>query len=204
MRDKQLANVAERFAFDVLTHEMTVLHDDGVYRHLRFRRPEMSMYWFDIITWPGCLAINGDMQTFVFSRLTDMFEFFRGEHVNPTYWGEKLRADSGVKRYSEEKFREVVNEEVGQYGAEWPGLAEAVEEQIFDTWSGANTASEDLARLALAEFEFKPEGHEGEGFRFSDAWEWDLQEWGYQFLWCLHAIQWGIRKYDAARVEATS
>lgn len=197
--------VAERFAFDVLSHQMTVLHDDGRYRHLRFRRPETSTYWFDLVTWPGCLAINGDMQTFVFSRLTDMFEFFRGPGpVNVTYWAEKLRASSDVEGYDEEKFREVVNEIVAEHEADWPGLAKAVENEIFDAWSGTNTASEDLARLAISEFSYKPEGHEGEPFRFMDAWEWNLHEYRYQFLWCLHAIQWGIRKYDAAQHEAVN
>ena len=51
----------ERFAKDTATHAMTILRDDGLYRHLRFKRPNTSSYYFDIITWPGYLAITGDM-----------------------------------------------------------------------------------------------------------------------------------------------
>jgi hypothetical protein len=29
-------DIATRFAKDTATHRMTVLHDDGLYRHLRF------------------------------------------------------------------------------------------------------------------------------------------------------------------------
>lgn len=34
-------DIAARFARDTAQHEMTVLHDDGLYRHLRFQRT----YW---------------------------------------------------------------------------------------------------------------------------------------------------------------
>ena len=59
----------ERFLKDAAAHQMEVLRDDGVNRHLRFKNPESSAYWFEIITWPGTLCIDGDMGTFVFRRL---------------------------------------------------------------------------------------------------------------------------------------
>src|ERR1700722_8964450 len=98
---------------------MTVLHDDGLYRHLRFirmveqedgSRKPTSFYWFDVITWPGCLTINGDMETFTFSRVTDMLEFFRGHEPNYGYWAEKARGGTQVRRYSDERFRQLVAE----------------------------------------------------------------------------------------------
>jgi len=74
-----LADTAERFKRDTKDHEMTVLHEDGLYRHLRFRKPAggYSEYWFDLVTWPGVLVIRGDMETFAFSRTEDMLAFFR-------------------------------------------------------------------------------------------------------------------------------
>ena len=48
----------ERFLKNAAAHQMEVLRDDGVNRHLRFRNPESSAYWFDIITWPGTLCIE--------------------------------------------------------------------------------------------------------------------------------------------------
>jgi hypothetical protein len=32
----------------------------------------------------------------------------------------------------------------------------------------------------------------------SDTWEWDLTDWDFHFVWCLHAIAWGIQQYDNA------
>src|SRR5580692_6155935 len=96
------SDVAECFQRDTANHEMTVLHDDGLYRHLRFmqvitdeltgKQSRSSFYWFDLVTWPGNLVINGDMETFAFARSDDMFGFFRGDRINPGYWAEKVRA----------------------------------------------------------------------------------------------------------------
>src|ERR1039457_99476 len=82
----------ERFERDTAEHEMTVIHDDGLYRHLRFQKPGSWIYGYDIVTWPGYLAITGDAGEYMFARLPDMFEFFAGnDRINPQYWAEKLR-----------------------------------------------------------------------------------------------------------------
>lgn len=245
-------DTAERFASDTATHEMTVLHDDGLYRHLRFtrvvtdektgKRSKSSLYWFDLVTWPGCLAINGDCGACTFSRVTDMFEFFRGSRINPGYWAEKVRGETTVKSYDEDLFREHVWDAVKDAEKDYPGLAEAVQEEIFGTFTGYNTAYEPDARRAVEEFEFgstvtaecscgerrerlsqtdayrwhtthlasAPIGSgthritdkRVEGFRFHGAWEWNLHDFDWQFLWCCHAIQWGIRQYESRRVAA--
>jgi hypothetical protein len=66
-----------RFEAETARHGMIILHDDGVYRHLRFMDEKgSSLYWYDLVTWPGSLAFNGDYGSFVFSRSRDMFEFF--------------------------------------------------------------------------------------------------------------------------------
>lgn len=93
----------ESFMRDVATHEMTVFRDDGLYRHIRFRRPNTMRTHFDLITYPGYLCYSGDMGTYVFSRLDDMFEFFRTDRdINPGYWSEKLQAvdNHGLGRYT--------------------------------------------------------------------------------------------------------
>ena len=58
-----------RFLPDVAEHKLTVLHDEGLYRHLRFQKPGTGFYWFDLITWPGNLAFKGDMGGFMFARI---------------------------------------------------------------------------------------------------------------------------------------
>ena len=77
--EKQEILSAEGFLKDVKNHGMEVRRDDGLYRHLIFRAPKDSWHqWFEVVTWPGSLAINGDMGSWCFSRIEDMFEFFRG------------------------------------------------------------------------------------------------------------------------------
>jgi hypothetical protein len=177
---------AERFGKDVAAHEMTAMHDDGLYRHLRFKAPATGFYWFDLITWPGNLVVNGDMGTFTFSRVDDMFTFFRGDRINPGYWAEKVRAGSGIKIYSEDLFKQLVAERIEDYAEEHPGLAGAVKTEILNS---DEIYYEDGARSLLAAFEH-------DGFTFADTWEWGLTDWSYHFLWCCHAIVWGISQYD--------
>jgi hypothetical protein len=109
----------ERFLRDAASHRMTVLRDDGVERHLRFRTPGTVCYGFDLLTFPGHLLITGDCGSFLFRRLEDMFKFFRADRksgdelcINPQYWSEKLEATDcsgarggAAKEYSEEKFK---------------------------------------------------------------------------------------------------
>lgn len=42
---------------------------------------------------------------------------------------------------------------------------------------------------------------EHELLEFHDAWEWDLRDFIYQFLWACRAIQWGIAKFRDAQVS---
>lgn len=97
----------ERFMQDVGKHCMTILRNDGVDRHVQFRKPGCSAYWFDLVTVPGILMINGDMGTYVFSSVHDMFEFFAMDQkyaqvgelwINPGYWSEKLLAVDSTSR----------------------------------------------------------------------------------------------------------
>lgn len=193
------ADIAARFGANVARHNLTILKDDGLYRHLRFARPDSSVYWFDLITWPGTLAIRGDMDGgYMFSRLSDMFEFFRGDRINDDYWAEKLEGGRrSVEVYSEELFRQLVNEhfvEAVRDGLAPAGLGKAVRLHLIDNESICNEAD---AHHALASFQFK-------NFRFVDSWEWSFREYDQWFIYACHAIQWGIAQYDAARVAVAS
>jgi len=145
---------AARFAADVAKHRMLINHDHGLYRHLQFRVPDTGMYWFDLLTWPGALCVNGDMGTFVFARLDDMFEFFRGPgDINASYWAEKVRAGSGVKAYSSDLFvkkvRDYVTDHLRDEGATKSvrrRLTEAVEADVL--YDGTGWESEQEARNA--------------------------------------------------------
>jgi hypothetical protein len=201
--------VAERFARETADHKMTVLHDDGLYRHLRFmsermvvpwRNPQRSsMYWFELITVPGSLIFRGDGESFVFARIDDMFEFFRSPvrgpvvRINPDYWAGKVTSSRDrIQRYDHELFETRVKEafvDAARHGGVPAGTGRALREQVLDE---AVYCDERYNRDLLYHFEH-------DGFRFHDTDEWDFQDYDWWFLWALHGIVWGIAQYDASR-----
>jgi len=155
------AEIADRFRQDTTRHQMTILHDDGLYRHLRFIQAEGGEYWFDLITVPGALIFQGDGTTFAFRRTEDMFQLFRSGiyrdgslHINPGYWSEKLTSDrDSVMTYSQKLFEEQVAEELRGAEADFPGVTKAWNKHVMDY----NTEYEYPAREALEDFEFGDE-----------------------------------------------
>lgn len=186
--------ILERFHKDTEHHQMSVLLNKGLYRHLHFSRQSDHtwMHRYEIITTPGQLTIRGDMGTYVFSRLADMFDFFRDGRINPGYWGEKLIAVStwtGYREYSEDMARQRIRE----YFDECEGLTntaavwQAIKDEVLDEMV---IVDESLLRDALNTFRY------GE-FEFLDTWEWDLRDYTFQYLWCCHAIRESIMAWTA-------
>jgi hypothetical protein len=113
---------AKNFPKDVEDHKLTVALDQGEYRHLRVDNGS-STYHYGIVTWPGYLTIYGDMGSYVFSRVRDMFAFFRADRhepdrINPGYWSEKLQAPKGtreVQNFSERVWRDHVRQWADDY-----------------------------------------------------------------------------------------
>lgn len=208
-RDAALKEAAARFARDTAQHQMTVLHDDGLYRHLRCGRPDKRGYWFTLVTWPQKLVVNGDVGTYVFSRQEDMFELIRGtSHSGPNfgYWHEKLVAsgDDAVA-YSQQLFEVLVADYFEEVEAEkrWPGVVAAWTERVEGFLAEYDTSNEDEARRALRDFTYQPESAaDGKPFQFYDVWDWDLRDYDWKFLWSCHAILWGVQRYDAVKVAA--
>lgn len=196
----------QRFLNDVAKHEMIIIRDDGVNRHIRFKRSGTSCMHFDLITWPGYLCYTGDMGTYVFCRLEDMFEFFRADRkharpedgkalaINPDYWGEKLQAvdtHGGFRQYNADIFHRIIKEIVDSHiteeelsGAAAKKLRDAVADEVF-----THDETEQDAHEAARDFDH-------EGFQFHDFWEHDLKEFSHRFMWCCYALAWGIQKYD--------
>jgi hypothetical protein len=189
--------VATAFAADVAEHRMIVRLDHGVHRHIVFEQREHS--WnnrFELVTYPGKLVISGDRGAYVFSRMYDMFQFFRrngNEHsINASYWAEKLPdGRRSVQRYSEDTVLALVKEHIADWvegEARDDGELQQVRELVADFEADGELMYEDGARRLLGELE-----HLGV---VSDTWEWALTDWDYHFLWCLHAIAWGVQQYD--------
>lgn len=188
-----------RFERETAHHRMTVLHDDGLYRHLRFQDPETWAYGFDLVTWPGYLSIGGDVQQYVFSRTRDMFEFFEGssDTINPSYWAQKLQAPQGTRgaeRFEHESFCRRVNEWLKQTiedqeldEVDAGSLKAAVQDRLLDPFND-HTDNETLSIGALMDFEHN-------GITISEPYEWSIRDWDWSFLWCCWAIVHGIAAY---------
>lgn len=199
-------DAADRFARETSRHELTILHDDGLYRHLRFMpKTGGSFYWFDLITVPDSLIFRGDGESFVFTilRADDLFDLFRRTSCNgsisPGYWSEKLssRRDAATD-YSTHLFNEQVARDLAEAEKSFPGVTEAWNEHVGE-WSEYNTEYESEARRALDDFTYRPEGTTGERFQFHDTDDWNLNDYAWWFLWACHGIAWGIAQYDAAK-----
>jgi len=215
----------EKFLKEVDSHQMEVIRDDDVYRHVRFKRPDTICMHFDLITWPGYLCYTGDMGTYVFTRLRDMFEFFRRSHkhemfrIDLRYWAEKVEAGDrcdGVKKFSFAKFQAEIRqwvdrreedsrpdeedgEDVARHAAAFAELRREVEDEVLG-------CDDNEVRAYDAAYEFQHRGEawqayfgEKASFEFSDFWEVDVQEWTHRFVWCCFALAWGIKQYDDAK-----
>ncbi|WP_188187988.1 hypothetical protein [Nonomuraea sp. SYSU D8015] len=195
-------DIAKQFARDTANHRLETLHDDGLYRHIRFSAPP-SLDWFDLITWPYNLIVNGSHGSYHFCRFgddtEDMFALFRdgsaGRRINPHYWAEKVRAGE-VMTWSEAAFRQWVLQEAAELAPEHPGMMRAVKLQILDS-DEHNLEYEETARYAIASFR-----HKGLRLAFPESWERTFQDFHWQYLWQCHAVVWGIAKYDATKATA--
>jgi hypothetical protein len=206
----------ELFLKDVAQHQMTVIRDDGVHRHVRFKKSDSGNMYFDIVTYPHFLVYSGDMGCYVFSRINDMFEFFRGKsegplRINEGYWAEKLEATDrpdGHKEYSADRFREYVADRLEQIkeaqtvdvdsddeGQSVAAAFDEFEQAVKDNVLAYADAGDFRAHQALDEFE-----HDGHRW-FSDSWEAHFDEYTFRFTWCCYALAWSIRQYDAAKVQ---
>lgn len=222
--------VRDRFESDAADLTMKVLHDDGIYRHLRFTGPNLD--WFDLITWPGRLTVDGGHGTYTFSRQEDMLTFFRvhpGRGINPHYWSEKLIGPEPgrepAKAYSEAAYREHVKEALDDWlesyyenEAQATSLRAAVQEELLDPehWdypgNHHSSATERIAafrhKMIAVDTKFDYFSHKvldrgspEQVFTFEDAWEWDLSGWDFHFLWCCWAIRYGVQQYDAHKAK---
>jgi hypothetical protein len=152
------AETETRFKSETASHKMTILQDSGLYRHLRFMNPKDSAYWFDLITTPNTLIFRGDGESFVFSRVPDMFKFFRSGlwpdgaiRINPHYWSEKLTSErDAATRYSQEMFTKLVADALADFEESIPGATEAWNEHI----DAFTLEDEGDALRALHEFSF--------------------------------------------------
>lgn len=214
-----MSDVTEKsFLDDVRDHVIKVIRDDGIHRHIRLQKPGSMCMHFELITWPGYLCYTGDMGTYVFSRLEDMFEFFRTDRVysnqrgdttlsiNPGYWGEKLESfdrHDGYKKFDEDRFNKVVLE----YLVTWikEHRYQTTRDERRDLWDSVMTevigADGDGGgyRKQVSAHDFHHAVNHKLDFHFRDFWEYNVETYSYRFMWCCYAIAWGIKQYDDSK-----
>ena len=204
----------QRFLDDVKNHQINIVKDDGAHRFVRFKRDDSTSYWFDLITWPGYLCISGDCGTYVFSRIEDMFEFFRMDdndfnkkkdrllNINPGYWAEKLEAigRQGYMKFDSEEFGDKVNRYFESY-FESENYSEEVKNELWrEIEIEVIYYSHDEQEANKAADNFVYDLPDGEKFEFIDFLYYGRAErFTWHYIWCLYAIVWGITKYDEAK-----
>jgi len=211
----------QSFLKDVATHQMTVLMDNGLYRHVRFKKPGSYDMHFDLVTYPGFLVYSGDMGCYVFSRLDDMFQFFRSDrlerdgkklYINLGYWAEKLQAVDGNRRkgsameYCQDKMEAVIKEQ----RLTWIREREIDKEQRRELWEELDNLMADLNGdeghdyHLVNNWDYTPftgavRSHGSARFYFQDLWDHNFQEYTHHFTWCCYALAWAIQVYDEAK-----
>lgn len=197
--------IAARFARETANHKMTVLLDDGLYRHLRFMNGG-DLYWYDISTTPGQLTFSGDGDSFVFRLAPDMFDMFRQSadsgDINATYWAEKCRSGN-ARSYSRERFEECVWKQVAEREQYYRALRDDVQHEIFDG-EQFNVDYEADALMAVLGYRYhlvKDRNDRGnwDTFRFRRIHDWELRDFDWWFLFACFAIKDAIAQYDAAK-----
>jgi hypothetical protein len=218
----------QSFLRDVADHKLIVLRDDGVSRHVRFKRPDTGCMHFDLITWPGYLCYTGDMGTYVFQRTTDMFTFFRKrgrlDGIDHRYWAEKVEASDrdGVQKFSFAKFQAMIrdwvteseesskpddedSEALGKHAMAYAELRAAIEDEVLG-------ADDNGTRCYDAATDFRHDGDAWKDFNgkdarfeFSDVWDgfdYATSEYTHRFYWCCYALAWGIEQYDLFKAQS--
>lgn len=172
-------------------HKLEILHNDGLYRHIRMAKPGTRMWSWDIITWPGTLAIRGDIgDGFMFSRVEDMFQFFRSgkapDGIDFRYWAEKLSHNTrSVKVFSNDAFITYVNEQL-----EDTELEPARKAELLESARDMHAVHENEA------YEWMRDNSEDFGYDFYDG-DAPIREWDFQFLLACYAIAAAIEAWDA-------
>jgi hypothetical protein len=195
---------------DIKDHTLKIIRDDGVYRHVKGSANGSYHYSFEIITWPGWLCYTGDMGSYTFQRLEDMFEFFRMKsprvtddrlQINPGYWAEKVQAadkHGKIEEFSAERFRARLLEDIDERDDEnAEQIKTALTEEVLNYLDEQDEAE---ARKRADSFEFNGKQV------FHDLWDYDFRAYTHHFIWCCYALAWTIREYDAlkaASVEET-
>ena len=182
-----LETIEQEFAKNVENHVLTVIADDGnVTRHIRCREPGTVIYGWDIVTWPGYLAVTGDLGHYVFRRLDDMLVQFFGGTINPQYWVEKCVAwDYSLSVVSAENVRYMADAVLSELADEGE-----LTDEIKDAWTNAIRVAK--ANDGRPSFDDLYDALVGTGVDVTDC---DVAGYSSSVLRVLCAINWTREQY---------
>ena len=183
-----------QFKASTTDHELVVLHDDGLYRHLRMKEPGTSFWSWNVITWPGYLTIVGDIGSgFTFVRESDMLAWFDttryGDYygdgspfLQADYWAEKLVAAcrDAAKSYDPEMVLNHIREALVDRG-----VVPSVRHGLLESAKLHSESEEEIRDWLYSE----------PAFRDADTWEWDFRSLDHHYLLACYAIATTKRAY---------
>lgn len=182
------------------THQMSVLldHPETGHRHLRFARPDSSLWAFDVITWPGRLVFTGDIGHYVFAGIAgDTLAFFgHGADIHPDYWAEKVRAGVARSDFNAVVFEHSVREALEEYRSDLSSTEHdlLVETALEDIGFACDVES---ARFALDSFYWTND--DGDVRVSLDALDVDMGGYDHFYLLACHALRWAARTFEASK-----
>jgi len=183
----------EQFLKEIQNHNLEIKKDDGLYRHLVCKQPGTMNQSFNIVTAPGYLFYYGDMGSFTFCRVDDMFRFFRSDElsINEGYWAEKLQAVDRVDGFREFSFDLFTD-----------NLLECCETNEQKEFIRDELGCCDQDEYGAVEFIRNFDNDNEHGVDLSDFFEYRNHVPTTRYLWCCYAIVWAIQQYDHVKLEA--
>lgn len=196
----------EEFKTSIKDHKLSILKNDELYKHLRFKNPSSFNRYFDIVTWPGNLCYTGDMGTYTFKRIENMIYFF-SDGVNPDYWSEKLTSISkfgeGVKVFDGDKFKEYFIEFINE---DDNGLDSLYKEEILEDLKLGNLDLNDEHEI-LDYITYHYNHYTVDHITSWYAENYNLfKSFTYHYIWCCRALNWSCNlfldsKHNTGNVE---
>jgi hypothetical protein len=204
----------EKFLKTVSNHQMEVILDaETGHRHLTFSKPNSSDMHFHINTWNGYLSFSGDMGSYLFSRTTDMFRFFRDDklQINTGYWAEKCQSvcsRGGVKKFDDETLEKCIADRIeyvcSELTDEYEGHGEDYDSRDAFTAAVKAEMTDHFKCEEMDQYRFISVVEEFESsivpnLRLLDGdYDWlDSEAYSYHYQWCCYAIVWAVQQYDA-------
>lgn len=181
----------DRFYENISKFNFVILKDDGLYRHIKFGPHQIT-------TWPGYLCVTGDMGTYVFSRLQDMFEFFRlskNLDIDYRYWAEKCRAEDTsckIERFDADKLIKIVED---TFSIKYENPEECEFQLNYWKKAAMDVCTAESGYRLLDDLCYDLD------IDRSDNYEFRLTSFSYQFMWVCNLLAVTISKYDAEKIN---